>query len=60
MNTQAKTSAVLLALCGAFLGLVAAFLFDAPGRPVREESIALVDTNFLDPSTVRMAYADLV
>lgn len=51
---------MLLALCGAFLALLAVFLLDIPGRPAQGEPIALVDTNFLDPSTVRIAYADLV
>jgi hypothetical protein len=60
LNSQAKTSAVLLAVCGAFLVLLAAFLLDVPARPAQEAPIALVDTNFLDPSTVRASYADLV
>src|SRR5262245_34923938 len=58
MNGSRKTF-VLAALSIAFLGLTAAFLFDAWGRPAKPSFIPLVDTNFLDTATVRESYAKL-
>lgn len=59
MRNQAKTAAILLALTVAFAGLAVLFALGSNGRPTRR-NIPLVDTNFLDTSTVRRSYADLV
>lgn len=43
-----------------FALLAAAFLFNLWGRTVGPSRISLVDTNFLDTTTARRSYADLV
>ena len=59
MNSQARTSLVLLALAAVFAGLTVLFASGSSGRPT-PQNIPLVDTNFLDTATVRRSYADLV
>lgn len=56
---QSNTKTVLLLLTVAFASLTAVFLANPTAVPPRQ-SIALVDTNFLDPATVRRSYADLI
>jgi hypothetical protein len=60
MTTNAKTGITAAALCAAFAALALAFLTDWGGRRPARPAIPLVDTNFLDTSTTRRSYADLV
>ena len=60
MTAQAKTGCTAAALCAAFAALALAFLTDWGGRRPARPAIPLVDTNFLDTSTTRRSYADLV
>ncbi len=60
MTAYAKTGITVGAVCVAFLALTAAFLSDSGGTHLRHAAIPLVDTNFLDKSTTRRSYADLV
>jgi uncharacterized CHY-type Zn-finger protein len=60
MTANAKTGITVAVLCAAFSALAAAFLSDSGGTHLRRPAIALVDTNFLDRSTTRRSYADLV
>ena len=60
MSTQPKTPATLWLLAAAFSLLTLVFLASPPGKPSLPVGIAAVDTNFLDPSTVRRSYADLI
>jgi hypothetical protein len=59
MSDQSKTSAVLAALFVALAGLAAAFALNVGGSAPVPAPIPLVDTNFLDTSTVRRSYLDL-
>jgi len=60
MTTNARTGITRAVVCAAFSALALAFLSDWGGpRPARP-GIALVGTNFLDTSTTRQSYADLV
>jgi hypothetical protein len=60
MTANAKTGITVGVMCAAFLALTAVFLSDSGGTHLRLPSIPLVDTNFLDKSTTRRSYADLV
>ena len=60
MKFQSKTTMALAVLGVVFPVLALVFLTDALGRPPAVRQIPLVDTNFLDTSTVRRSYADLV
>jgi uncharacterized CHY-type Zn-finger protein len=60
MTTNAKTGVTVAVLCAAFSALAFAFLSDSGGTRPARPAIALVDTNFLDTSTTRKSYADLV
>jgi hypothetical protein len=61
MNAQARTKLVLTVLGLVFCFLALAFLANLWARPANLlYPISLVDTNFLDTSTVRRSYADLV
>jgi predicted secreted protein len=60
MTTNAKTGLTVALLCAAFSVLAVAFLSDSGGARRNRPAIALVDTNFLDTSTTRKSYADLV
>ncbi len=60
MTANAKTGVTLALLCGAFSVLALAFLSDSGGTHLVRPAIPLVDTNFLDTSTTRLSYADLV
>ena len=60
MTTNAKTGITVAVLCAAFSALALAFLSDSGGKRQARAPIALVDTNFLDKSTTRKSYADLV
>ncbi len=59
MNSPSRTSLVLLVSTAAFGGMALWFAAGSSGHPPRQ-NIPLVDTNFLDTSTVRRSYADLV
>jgi len=59
MNGSAKTSLVLAGAAAAFAALAALFVLRPAGGPEQARTIPLVDTNFLDPATVRRSYADL-
>ncbi len=59
MNNQSKTASILLAVSMVFAGLAVWFAAGSSGLPATR-NISLVDTNFLDRSTVRRSYADLV
>ena len=59
-NTETRTAWVLRGLVGAFVALVAVFVWDPWGHPTPLYPIPLVDPAFLDPATVRRSYADLV
>ena len=59
MSNQVKTTSILLAVTVAFAALAVVFATGSTGRP-KLRDIPLVDTNFLDKSTVRRSYADLV
>ena len=60
MTTNAKTGITVTAVCAAFAALALVFLSE-PGAPhPARPPIAWVDTNFLDTSTTRKSYADLV
>ncbi len=60
MTTKAKTGITLAVLCAAFSALALAFVSEKGASRPSRPSIALVDTNFLDTSTTRRSYADLV
>jgi uncharacterized CHY-type Zn-finger protein len=60
MTTNAKTGITVAVLCAAFAALALAFLSDSGGTRPARPAIALVNTNFLDTSTTRQSYADLV
>ena len=60
MNSANKKSAVLIGLSASLSVLAVAFLLNLEGQPPHLDSIPLVATNFLDTSTVRRSYADLV
>jgi hypothetical protein len=60
MTANAKTGTTVLVLCTAFSALALAFLSDSGGTRLKRPAIPLVDTNFLDKSTTRQSYADLV
>jgi uncharacterized CHY-type Zn-finger protein len=60
MKTDAKTGFTLVVVCAAFSALALAFLSDSGGTRWTRPAIPLVDTNFLDRSTTRRSYADLV
>jgi uncharacterized CHY-type Zn-finger protein len=60
MTANAKTGITLAVVYAAFSALVLAFLSDSGGTHLTRPAIALVDTNFLDRSTTRRSYADLV
>lgn len=60
MKESAKSGIVLVLVCVAFSALALSFLSDSGGSHVKRPAIALVDTNFLDKSTTRRGYADLV
>jgi uncharacterized CHY-type Zn-finger protein len=60
MTANAKTGITLAALCASFSVLALAFLSDSGGTHLAMPVIPLVDTNFLDTSTTRQSYADLV
>jgi hypothetical protein len=56
----ARTGLALAAVTVLFLGLAAAFVSNLWGRPAPVNHYSLVDTNFLDTTTPRQSYADLV
>lgn len=60
MSNQSKTSAALWIWSVICFALAAMFLFNPGGRATSLPAIPLVDTNYLDTSTVRRSYADLV
>src|ERR1039458_8175991 len=60
MTANAKTGITVAAVCAAFSALALAFLSDSGGTHLIRPAIPLVDTNFLDTSTTRRSYADLV
>jgi formate-dependent nitrite reductase cytochrome c552 subunit len=60
MTTNAKTGITVAVLCAAFSALAVVFLSDSGGARRTGPAIPLVDTNFLDKSTTRQSYADLV
>jgi hypothetical protein len=61
MNSQSKSYVALMCLAATFAILTVSFLANLWARPDGSpHSISLVDTNFLDRSTVRRSYADLV
>ena len=60
MTTNAKTGITVAVLCAAFSALALSFLSDSGGARQNRPAIPLVDTNFLDTSTTRQSYADLV
>ena len=60
MNSETKTSFTLAVVCAAFSALALAFWSDPGGSHLQRKAIPLVDTNFLDKSTTRKSYADLV
>jgi hypothetical protein len=60
MTSNAKTGITVAVLSAAFSALALAFLSDSGGTRPARSAIPLVDTNFLDKSTTRRSYADLV
>jgi hypothetical protein len=60
MTSNVKTATTVAVLCAAFSALALAFLSDSGGSHLARPAIPLVDTNFLDKSTTRRSYADLV
>jgi hypothetical protein len=60
MTPNAKTGLTLAVVCATFSALALVFLSDSGGTHLTLPVIALVDTNFLDKSTTRRSYADLV
>lgn len=60
MTSNAKTGITVAVLCAAFSALAVVFLSDSGGTHLARPAIPLVDTNFLDKSTTRQSYADLV
>jgi uncharacterized CHY-type Zn-finger protein len=60
MTANAKTGITVAVVCAAFAALALAFLSEAGGSHPARPPIPLVDTNFLDTSTTRKSYADLV
>ncbi len=58
MNSPTRTPQTLVVLGVVFAGLALNFLLGSP-NPSAPPRIPLVDTNFLDTSTVRRSYADL-
>ncbi len=60
MTANAKSGITVAVMCAAFSALALAFLSDSGGTHLNRPAIALVDTNFLDTSTTRRSYADLV
>ena len=60
MNPQTKTTAVLLGLAVVFFVLAVAFFSSRSTAVPAEVPIPLVDKSFLDVSTWRKSYADLV
>jgi len=60
MTANAKTGITAAVVCAAFSALALAFLSDSGGTHLHRPAIPLVDTNFLDTSTTRRSYADLV
>lgn len=59
MNSDAKTSLVLIGLAVTFLGLSTAFHRDLWERPAPLPSIPLVDPAFTNPAPVRVSAAEL-
>ena len=60
MTANAKIGITLAIVCAGFSALALAFLADSGRTPGTRPVIPLVDTNFLDTSTTRQSYADLV
>ncbi len=60
MTNNSKTAVTLAVLSVSFAVLMFAFLSGSGGTQWRGPAIPLVDTNFLDRSTTRQSYADLV
>jgi hypothetical protein len=60
MTANAKTGVTLALVCASFSALALAFLSDSVQMRLTRPAIPLVDTNFLDRSTTRQSYADLV
>jgi hypothetical protein len=60
VNSEAKTTVTWLGLSVAFSALAVAFWLNSGRQPALLYRIPLVNTNFLDTSTVRRSYADLV
>lgn len=60
MNGDSKSSAVLTSLTLIFLGLTAAFILDAWGRPAPVRKLPLVDPSVTNTATVRMSAAELI
>jgi len=60
VKLNGRTSAVLVALAAVFFALTGAFCFEWWGRTPHLAAIPLVSTNFLDTSTARQSYADLI
>ena len=57
MNAQSKTSLVVVVLCGLFVALGGAFVFNLFGRPEVVRAIPLVDPKFTNTATVRLSAA---
>jgi len=60
MTAHTKTGITTAIVCATFSALAFAFWFDSGGTHLHRPAIPLVDTNFLDKSTTRKSYADLV
>ena len=60
MNSDSRTSVVLVGLTVLFLGLAGAFWMDLWGRPRLPASVPLVDPQFTNTATVRLSAAELV
>jgi uncharacterized CHY-type Zn-finger protein len=60
VNTKFTSTKALLVLSAVLALLALAFLGNVSGRSPAVAKVPLVDTNFLDRSTVRQSYADLI
>jgi len=60
MTANGKTGITVAALCAAFSVLAVFFLSDSRDGRGNRPAIPLMDTNFLDTSTTRQSYSDLV
>ena len=60
MTAQTKSGITLAVVCATFSALALGFWSDSGGTHLHRPAIPLVNTNFLDKSTTRKSYADLV